>query len=597
MQSSSAPHAGADRPPRSIAQTLADALRVAVTGGLLIGAALGFWTAWLNGWAVSADALILCGHLAVLYSAVFAVGLGLAALAARALDRQLGPRTFWGLLVGFCVLLSGVLRFNPATQLAAVVPSLNLMGVIDLTVISIASAAAFTVVTAANRKRRLGALAVAALCLGGLEALHLWHERPIYRDLRSAVPALPAADAEPPAAAAEQFENARVVVLGFDGLTWENLLPLMRRGELPHFRAFLGDAAYGYLDTLETAVSPIVWETISSGRTPADHGIGHHTHFDFWGLTRRVTHLPTFRLCDNPMGLRRLLVATHRFAPWKTVQASGLDSRAARLWEIASAHEIPVGTYRWYNSGPAVPVLGFMHSTRALQPADHPPDLESGLPPLPPKDDIDPRTRPAGDPGLSPYEMALWSRFVTHALRHRPALAMYYTQFGDGANHLNWKYEQVGASLFLPGWRHPDFEPGPMITAAHHLFDEILGDVMRRVPEQAVVVVASDHGFDFRGYEHDNAPPGVILMRGPGIQPGVVDGASVYDVAPTLLHLLGLAAAQNMPGSVLAAAGGAREERIASYGGAASAKMEAKIDEEEMAKDKAYLKSLGYVVD
>jgi predicted AlkP superfamily phosphohydrolase/phosphomutase len=45
---------------------------------------------------------------------------------------------------------------------------------------------------------------------------------------------------------------------------------------------------------------------------------------------------------------------------------------------------------------------------------------------------------------------------------------------------------------------------------------------------------------------------GIIAMLGPGIQPGSkIEGADLYDVAPTLLHLMGLEVPSDLPGRVL----------------------------------------------
>jgi hypothetical protein len=50
---------------------------------------------------------------------------------------------------------------------------------------------------------------------------------------------------------------------------------------------------------------------------------------------------------------------------------------------------------------------------------------------------------------------------------------------------------------------------------------------------------------------------GLLIMRGPGIQRGVrIEGAGIWDVAPTILHQLGLPIPQDMDGQVLQAAMG-----------------------------------------
>jgi len=51
---------------------------------------------------------------------------------------------------------------------------------------------------------------------------------------------------------------------------------------------------------------------------------------------------------------------------------------------------------------------------------------------------------------------------------------------------------------------------------------------------------------------HGDAPDGVILALGDGIRPGsVLRSASVLDIAPTILYLMGLPVARDMEGRIL----------------------------------------------
>jgi hypothetical protein len=59
-------------------------------------------------------------------------------------------------------------------------------------------------------------------------------------------------------------------------------------------------------------------------------------------------------------------------------------------------------------------------------------------------------------------------------------------------------------------------------------------------------------GTEVAAASHAAAPPGLLLAYGEGIRPGaVLSNASILDVAPTLLYLLGLPVARDMEGRVL----------------------------------------------
>ena len=123
-------------------------------------------------------------------------------------------------------------------------------------------------------------------------------------------------------------------------------------------------------------------------------------------------------------------------------------------------------------------------------------------------------------------------RFTRYTLDFVPSVVAYYSHFADGVNHINWKAEAHGGNFFIGGLSSFDLEPGPAITMVMRFLDRQLGELMRRLPEDSTLVVVSDHGFDFRGYEHDNAPAGVIIIRGPDVRPGIITGASLIDVTP-----------------------------------------------------------------
>jgi len=119
-------------------------------------------------------------------------------------------------------------------------------------------------------------------------------------------------------------------------------------------------------------------------------------------------------------------------------------------------------------------------------------------------------------------------------------------------SHLDWKRSRYhGRPYFLA---YPDeyrgTEPG-VIDAYYAYTDHLIGRLLKYADEETTVIIVSDHGFMFDESQHYGGPPGVIMASGNGIAPGSVQGASLYDVAPTVLHLLGLPLARDMRGRVV----------------------------------------------
>jgi tetratricopeptide (TPR) repeat protein len=106
------------------------------------------------------------------------------------------------------------------------------------------------------------------------------------------------------------------------------------------------------------------------------------------------------------------------------------------------------------------------------------------------------------------------------------------------------------------------------VEQAYLLQDEILGDIMARMDDRTVLMVISDHGFRSGSVRLKNRPEiwagnaakwhridGVVAFYGAGVTRGAtIEGASILDVAPTVLALMGLPRAQDMPGKPITSA-------------------------------------------
>src|SRR5262245_543766 len=67
----------------------------------------------------------------------------------------------------------------------------------------------------------------------------------------------------------------RVIVLGLDGMDPATVDILMAEGKVPNFARLRSDGAYGRLVSSRPLLSPIIWTTIATGKTPDQHRIGH----------------------------------------------------------------------------------------------------------------------------------------------------------------------------------------------------------------------------------------------------------------------------------------------------------------------------------
>jgi len=84
--------------------------------------------------------------------------------------------------------------------------------------------------------------------------------------------------------------EAKVIVLGFDGVEPSLLEPWMAEGAFPNLERLAKQGSYSYLGSTNPPQSPVAWSSFTTGTHPGEHGI-----FDF--IKRDPsTHLPNFAL-------------------------------------------------------------------------------------------------------------------------------------------------------------------------------------------------------------------------------------------------------------------------------------------------------------
>ena len=350
----------------------------------------------------------------------------------------------------------------------------------------------------------------------------------------------------------------RVLLVGVDGADPQIVDRLIADGRLPTFARLRREGASGRLRSREPLLSPIVWTTIVSGRKAPDHGV-----LDFVEIGRDGQPVPI------TSGRRRV----------------------AALWNVASERGLRTGFVGWYGSFPAERVQGFqvsdrlafhqVRSQRATEGATHPDALANELrrrlgEPAP---DLartrerfltDPRATLSPDGERRLAELArihATSEFYRRALpfldgRYRPDLLGVYFEIVDACGHLFME----DAPPRRPEVADEDFRAfAGTVDRCYEYQDSVLADTLKLAGRRTVTVVLSDHGFKSgearprtSGRADVGLAPlwhrlhGVIFVHGAGVRPGaVISGATILDVAPTVLGLLSLPLSRELPGHAL----------------------------------------------
>lgn len=410
-----------------------------------------------------------------------------------------------------------------------------------------------------------------------------------------------------------------VLLIGLDGADWDVMEPLMMNGELPALRGLREHGAWGVLRSMKPTLSPLLWTTVATGRTPDEHGV------------------LDFLVADASSGEEIPITSRHR--------------KAAALWNMLTALDQPSLTVGWWATWPAEEVSGVLVSDRVayslfesggvsvLEGSVYPPGLAGTVRDLV----VGPREVSLEDVRriirISPEELeelkarlddpVSWEDPAGHLLRilastltyHRitldrleqgqPPLTLVYYQGIDEVSH-RFAHYAPPAMEWADRSRLDGFRDA--VENFYRFQDRLVGELLDAVAPESRVLVISDHGFAWGPGRPTDMPPdiegkpgrwhtldGVILARGPGVAPGRLPrDASLLDVTPTILALLGLPAAESMPGRAITEIAGegadARHPRIPSWDAAlgsipGEASLASGVDAEMLAR----LAALGYI--
>ena len=363
-----------------------------------------------------------------------------------------------------------------------------------------------------------------------------------------------------------------VIVVGVNGMEWDIIRPLLLRGELRNFAEVIQRGVYGKMRTLSAPNCPKVYTSIATSTPPEENGI---TGFVVAGKTASTDML-----------------------------------KREPLWSILSKRGVTVGMANVPATFPVMPLNGYMISgmlTRGKgcedgilcspklsevkgEEAVYPPGMVAELETnvgdfwidcsrMPRAEDLKGKEPEAIDHWLQQVSQVraqqakLFDYLLSH---HRTDFTMLVQSCEDRVGH--WLYPiqpyNAGYDPTLHSVRVDAFPD------QYRALDQVLGKVLQYVDRNTYLFIISDHGIKpLREFEegrrlyhsaHDhggNTPiiakhdfedgddvPGIFVAIGPSIKRDVrLMGftVSVFDIAPTILHLYGIPQATQMQGRVL----------------------------------------------
>jgi predicted AlkP superfamily phosphohydrolase/phosphomutase len=364
----------------------------------------------------------------------------------------------------------------------------------------------------------------------------------------------------------------RIIVVGVNGMEWDIIRPLLLRGELPNLASVIERGVYGKLRTLSAPNCPKIYTALATSTAPEDNGI---TGFVVAGTTAN-----TKMLKQEP------------------------------LWSILSGNRVSVGMANVPATFPVMPVNGYMVSgmlTRgkgcedgllcspklsevqggdAVYPPSLIPELQANVGDfqidcsrMPTREQLNGREAQAIDEWLDQVSRirAQQTKLFDFLLSNHPTdFTMLVQSCEDRVGH--WLYpiqpHNLGYDPKLHTLRLQAFPD------QYRAFDRVLGQILKHVDAETYLFIISDHGikplrefeesrmFNREIHQHDaktpiiahhdfadgDDVPGLFIAAGPNVKKDqrlMGLPISVFDIAPTILHLYGIQKPAQMRGRVM----------------------------------------------
>lgn len=254
----------------------------------------------------------------------------------------------------------------------------------------------------------------------------------------------------------------KLLIIGIDGATFDIIKPLAAAGELPALAGLMGRGAHCLLKSTIPPISPCAWTTFGSGVRPGKHGV-----LDFCYPVAGTYHLARS-------------YATH--------------SRSRSVWELLEQAGLSVGLYNMPWSNPVAARRGYViGGFDMLGTAQHcnPPRLAHEI-----------------AAALGPDALASWSCWDDDGNLPPAALDVEVDRNTAVARYLLTHHPtEVFAAVYLLSDRvqhflyaaDVDFANGDdprarLLLHTYKSLDNAVSQLLGLVPEDATVLVASDHG-------------------------------------------------------------------------------------------------------
>jgi len=353
----------------------------------------------------------------------------------------------------------------------------------------------------------------------------------------------------------------KVLLLGWDAADWKIIQPLLEAGLMPNLERFVSAGVMGKLLSLQPMLSPMLWNSIATGKRADKHGVHGFTEPDPLGGVRPVTS--TSRRCKalwnilTQSGLRTHVLGWFASHPAEPINGVCVTNQFGLARGIAAGDPWPLPPETVYPARLTETLAQLRVHPSALS-------VQDMMPFVPQAETIDQNT-----------DRRLWIAAVLLAECTNMHAAATWVMENEPWDFMAICDTSIDHFCHQFMYYHPPRMPHvpqedfmlykEVINGCYCFHDMLLGRLLELAGEETTVLLCSDHG-----YHSDNLRPlltpqeaggpavwhrpfGILALKGPHVRQDewIFGPPTLLDIAPTVLTLFGLPLGADMDGKPL----------------------------------------------
>lgn len=331
----------------------------------------------------------------------------------------------------------------------------------------------------------------------------------------------------------------KITIIGMEGLSFNFIIPFISEDKLPNFSFLIDNGSWGELENFTPNESLILNNSFNSGKLPSQHRQASNQEYSLLNLGHKIRVIPRYVLFKQ-LTRTGILSSKDSYQP-RSVQD---------IWDIFRAIQVsylkmdgPFPTPESAITPEAETIFNRFYEELQFE-----------------TDEIFTKLKASFC-----ADVAIEAQITRQKDSLQPQLVYFLLPGLNEAQSYFYKFSFP--DLFGEVDQEEIHKYNTVIEQYYQFYDEIIGKYLAAKKDDELLVVYSPHGIEalplwkrisewFFGDPqisayHENAPEGVFFMIGKDIARGRnIQGMRILDVAPSMLHYLGLPVGKDMDGVV-----------------------------------------------